>query len=117
MLNTSCRVVPAAALPGSQLTSAPLEPAQLVAGTPDVRQLPIAQDDAVSVGIWEHTVGVSTDVEADECFVVLSGRATVQVEGGPTLKVGPGDVGTLTAGARTTWTVHEDLRKIYIVRA
>jgi uncharacterized cupin superfamily protein len=30
--------------------------------------------------------------------------------------VGPGDIGLLPAGARTTWTVHETLRKVYVVR-
>jgi uncharacterized cupin superfamily protein len=44
---------------------------------------------------------------------VLTGRATIEVEDGPTLEVGPGDAGLLHAGDRTTWTVHEDLRKIY----
>jgi uncharacterized cupin superfamily protein len=51
----------------------------------------------------------------DEIFVVLRGRATIEVDGGPTLQVGPGDVGVLEAGAKTTWTVHDDLRKIYII--
>jgi len=59
---------------------------------------------------------MSRDVEADEAFVVLTGRATIEVEGGPTLEVGPGDLGLLPAGARTTWTVHETLRKVYVIR-
>jgi uncharacterized cupin superfamily protein len=67
----------------------------------------------LSAGIWEHTAGVSTDVEVDEVFVVLAGRATIEVEGGPTLEVGPGDLGVLEAGARTRWVVHEDLRKVF----
>jgi hypothetical protein len=45
----------------------------------------------------------------------VSGRATIEVEGGPTLELGPGDIGLLHAGDRTTWRVHEDLRKIYQV--
>ena len=57
----------------------------------------------------------STDVEADEVFVVLAGRATVEVDGGPTLELGPGDVGILDAGDRTTWTVHETLRKVFLL--
>ena len=75
------------------------------------------ETEALAVGIWQHTAGVSTDVEVDEVFVVLAGRATIEVAGGPTLEVGPGDVGVLEAGAETTWTVHEDLRKIYIIRS
>ena len=49
-------------------------------------------------------------------FLVLSGRATIEVDGGPVLEVGPGDIGLLPAGASTRWTIHEDLRKVYIVR-
>ncbi|MFN8168934.1 MAG: cupin domain-containing protein [Candidatus Nanopelagicales bacterium] len=40
----------------------------------------------------------------------------IEVEGGPTLEVGPGDVGLYPAGTRTRWTVHETLRKVYVVR-
>lgn len=116
MLNRTCRVVPAAALPSADLPVTPLDASQVRAGDPVVRTLELAEDDAVSVGVWEHSAGTSSDVEADEVFVVLSGRATVRVEGGPTLELGPGDVGTLTEGARTVWTVHEDLRKIFVVR-
>jgi hypothetical protein len=38
-----------------------------------------------------------------------------EVERGPTLEVGPGDVGPLHAGDRTTWTVDENLRKLFQV--
>jgi uncharacterized cupin superfamily protein len=87
-----------------------------VRGAPEVRALALHDSDDLAVGVWQHSTGVSTDVEADEVFVVLSGRATVEVADGPTLEVGPGDVGLLPAGARTTWTVHETLRKVYVVR-
>jgi uncharacterized cupin superfamily protein len=96
------------------LDAAPLDPGQVVSGSPRVSAREIVADDVVAVGIWQHSAGVSTDVEADEVFVVLSGRATIVVEDGPTLDVGPGDVGLLAAGSRTTWTVHEDLRKVYV---
>jgi uncharacterized cupin superfamily protein len=99
-----------------QLTPDPLDPSQVVSGNPQVSSHELLETDALSVGIWQHTAGVSTDVEADEIFVVLTGRATIEVAGGPTLEVGPGDVGVLEVGAETTWTIHEDLRKIYIVR-
>jgi len=110
------RVVRASALPDSELDLDALDPAQVVDGAPEVRSLSLHEGDGLAVGIWQHSAGVSTDVEADEVFVVLRGRATVEVDGGPTLEVGPGDVGLLPAGARTTWTVHETLRKIYVVR-
>lgn len=97
------------------LTDDPLDPEQIVSGDPRVASHSIAATAAVDIGVWEHSPGVSTDVEADEVFVVLSGRATIVVQGGPRLEIGPGDVGVLTPGARTTWTVHETLRKVYVI--
>jgi uncharacterized cupin superfamily protein len=108
----TCYVVSATT---KELTPDPLDPSQVVSGNPQVSTYELLDTEALAVGIWEHTAGVSTDVEVDEIFVVLSGRATIDVAGGPTLEVGPGDVGVLDAGAETTWTVHEDLRKIYII--
>jgi hypothetical protein len=96
---------------------APLPPDQTIAGAPAAGSLELAAPPGLEVGIWEHSAGTSTDVEADEVFVVLSGRATIEAEGGPITEVGPGDVVTLRAGARTTWTVHETLRKVYVVAA
>jgi uncharacterized cupin superfamily protein len=98
-----------------ELEDWPLEPDQIIDGDPQVsgRVLDTSADGKVERGVWQHTAGVSRDTESDELFVVLTGRATIEVEDGPTLEVGPGDVGLLHAGDRTTWTVHEDLRKIF----
>lgn len=116
MFTEACRVVRAAALPDAELAESTLDPGQVVEGAPEVRVLPLHEADDLEVGVWQHGTGVSSDVEADEVFVVLSGRATVTVQDGPVLEVGPGDVGLLSAGARTTWTVHETLRKVYVLR-
>jgi uncharacterized cupin superfamily protein len=94
----------------------PVAPGQVVSGDPRVGAAGITAADGVEVGVWAHTVGVSTDVEADEVFVVLSGRARIDLEDGTALEVGPGDVGILPPGARTRWTIHEDLRKVYVIR-
>lgn len=101
-----------------ELQPAPLDPSQIVEGSPDVaeRVLWSSPDGLRHRGVWEHGPGVSTDVEVDEIFVVVSGRATIEVEDGPKLEVGPGDVGILEAGARTTWRVHETLRKVFHVQ-
>ena len=68
-------------------------------------------------GIWEITPGVVTDTEADEFFVVHSGRATIEIEGHGVLNVGPGSVGMFAQGMKTKWTVHETLRKAYEIYA
>ncbi|WP_330179147.1 cupin domain-containing protein [Nocardia sp. NBC_01503] len=104
-------------VPDAELTPDPLDPAQIISGTPEVSGLVLweSADGARTHGIWQITPGVVTDTEADELFVVLSGRATVAIEGGATLEVGPGDACVLREGDRTTWTVHETLRKVYSI--
>ena len=86
-----------------------------MAGSPEVTEALFteASDERVVRGLWRITEGTVTDVEQDEMFVVLEGRATIEVEGGPTIEVGPGDVCVLQRGARTTWTVHDALRKVF----
>lgn len=93
----------------------PLEPVpaeQVVAGAPRTGYVELTD----AIGVWEHTAGASTDVEADEVFVVLSGAATVSFDDPDLapLDLHPGAVARLTAGMRTVWTVHETIRKVYI---
>lgn len=107
----ACRVIAAARV---ELPLERIPPSQVRAGSPRAGVARVPGVTGLAAGVWEHTAGVSTDVEVDEVFVVLRGRATIEVEGGPTLEVGPGDLGVLEAGARTRWTVHEDLRKVFV---
>ena len=116
MFTSTAQVIHAAALSDSDLDVDDLDPAKVVSGAPELRSLALHDSDELAVGIWQHSVGVSRDVEADEIFVVISGSATVEVADGPTLEIGPGDVGLLPAGAETVWTIHETLRKVYIIR-
>ncbi|MFJ2826010.1 cupin domain-containing protein [Streptomyces sp. NPDC087263] len=102
-------------IPDVELEPEPLDPAQIVSGAPVVtgKVLWESADGRQLRGIWQITPGVVTDTEANELFVVVSGRATIEVEGGDVIDVGPGDAAILREGDRTTWTVHETLRKAY----
>lgn len=104
-------------VPDAVLEPEPLDPEQVLSGAPEVSGKVVweSADGRRIRGIWQMTPGVVTDVEADELFVVLAGSATIEVEGGRTLRVGPGDMAVLRAGDRTTWTVHETLRKVYAI--
>lgn len=104
-------------IPDAELESEPLDPEQIVSGTPEVTGKVVweSEDGRQIRGIWQITPGVVTDTEADELFVVISGSATIEFEGGPTLTVGPGDMAVLREGDRTTWTVHKTLRKAYAI--
>jgi uncharacterized cupin superfamily protein len=98
-----------------ELEPAPLDPETILEGAPEVSELVLdaSPDGSVTRGVWQITPGVVADVEADEDFVVVSGRATVEVEGGPTLELEPGVVGVLHAGDRAVWRIHETLRKVF----
>ncbi|AOP51087.1 hypothetical protein SL103_09370 [Streptomyces lydicus] len=99
----------------ADLEPEPLDPSQIVSGEPVVtgKVLWECPDGRQIRGIWQITPGVVTDTEANELFVVVSGRATIEVEGGSVLEVGPGDACILREGDHTRWTVHETLRKAY----
>ncbi|MSO27882.1 MAG: DUF861 domain-containing protein [Candidatus Nanopelagicales bacterium] len=74
----------------------------------------IGDTDTMTIGIWEHSVGVSTDTENDEVFVVLSGRGRILLQDGSILELGPGTVGRLLAGEQTRWEIDEPLRKVWV---
>ncbi|GCD46606.1 cupin domain-containing protein [Streptomyces paromomycinus] len=91
----------------------PLDPEQIVCGEPavTVKALRESPDGKQLRGIWRITPAVVIDTEANELFVVVSGRAMIETENGQVLKVGRGDACMLRGDARTRWTVHETLRK------
>ena len=108
------------ASPGSvALGEEGLDPSTILAGSPttyegEIATAPLPDGSTLATGIWRCTPGTVTDVEADETFVVLSGRATIEHDGA-SHEVGPGDVCVLPAGAETKWTVHETLTKVFVI--
>ena len=95
------------------LVAEPLDPAQVLDGDPRPASLVVAEfPDGGESGVWSCTPGRFRDVEVDETFVVIEGRATIESDGGR-VEVGPGDVCVLRAGTETVWTVHETLLKGY----
>lgn len=105
-------------VPCRDVLRAALHEEPVAAGEPATAALALARLGAVEVGLWEMSAGEAHDVEADELFVVLSGRATLSVERPAgrveVVELAPGSAVRLAAGERTLWTVHETLRKIYV---
>ena len=106
-------VVPAASLPAAHT---PLPDEQVRAGAPTTATIGLGTFAGVEIGVWEMTPGTAVDVEADEVFVVLAGRARIVFTDRDLepIDVGPGDLVRLAAGMRTEWTVTETLRKVYL---
>lgn len=95
------------------LDSLPLDPTNVIEGTPVSTASDIVETPDLTAGVWELTPGTVTDVEVDEVFVVISGAATLEFEDGRVLELRPGSIGRLAAGTRTRWVVTETLRKVY----
>lgn len=89
---------------------------QIVSGHPQAGFVELGAFSNLDIGIWEHTVGVSTDIETDEVFIVLSGSATIEFLDNKEehIKVYPGSIVQLEEGMKTRWNVTETLRKIYL---
>jgi uncharacterized protein len=100
-----------------QLQPAPLEPEQVLAGDPRTSELTLAatEDGAESAGLWRCTRGSFTDVEVEESFLVICGRATVRYENGTEFELVPGSVHRFAGGERTTWVVEETILKAFWV--
>ncbi|MEP9383806.1 cupin domain-containing protein [Nocardioides cheoyonin] len=97
-----------------RLDDLPLEDGRVLAGSPSAGIRPFDTLTGVEVGVWSLSEGAVTDTEADEVFVVVAGRGTVAFDGGEEVALEPGVVVRLHAGERTTWTVTETLRKVYV---
>ena len=92
----------------------PLPSDDVVAGGPTAGARTLSTVGPVEVGLWEMSEGTARDTEVDEVFVVVSGGGTVVFEDGQRVDLAPGVAVRLRAGERTTWTVRERLRKIWV---
>lgn len=92
----------------------PLDAARNTSGDVTTAVSAVASEGDMEVGVWEHSVGVSTDTEVEEVFVVLEGEGSVTCSEGGRIDLAPGVVGLLPHGAQTTWTVTKPLRKVWI---
>ena len=93
----------------------PVAADQVVDGAPATGFTTVTTFGELEVGVWEMTVGAMQDVESDEFFVVIAGRATVTFDADDrVMNLSVGSVARLAAGEHTMWTVTETIRKVYI---
>ena len=76
-----------------------------------------AADGSIDVGVWECGPGRFTAVRDGftEVCQILAGRATIEGEDGVGAELGPGSAVVLPSGWRGTWTIHETVRKTYVI--
>lgn len=91
----------------------------VIAGSPVESALSLWEHDALDVGVWECTPGEFpfTRDGYSEVFAVLSGRATLHIDGGPSFELVPGATILTPSGTTGRWVVHETTRKTYVTVA
>jgi len=52
---------------------------------------------------------------ATEVLLVLEGRARIEIAGGPTLELKPGDMAALPKGAETTWHLTLPFKEMWVL--
>jgi uncharacterized cupin superfamily protein len=92
----------------------PLAAEEVISGEVFTGEMSVDAVGHLEVGVWDHSVGVSTATEIDEVFVVISGRGRVRDDQGSVIELRAGVVGVLSAGAHTTWEIYEPLRKVWV---
>lgn len=76
-----------------------------------------SDDGNIQVGTWECEPGVSRweFLERGEAIHVLSGSMTVQRDGYQPVKITAGTSAIFPLGWCGRWTVHDTLRKVYVI--
>jgi len=80
----------------------------------------MSADGSTKIGVWECTPGRFTAdrTAAGEYCHILSGRATVtNADGSGSREIGPGDLLVLPQGWTGEWTIHDHLRKLFVIDA
>lgn len=52
---------------------------------------------------------------AREIFMVLEGKARIEIADGPTLELEPGDIASLPEGAETTWHLTTPFKELWVL--
>lgn len=66
-------------------------------------------------GIWQAEPGTHANLPGQETVVILAGKATVTGQNGNSIDVEAGDLVFIDAGEVATWTIHETIRKVFVV--
>ena len=96
----------------------PFDPDQVIDGDPEAFDLTLSESEGGTevAGFWMCTPGSFSDTEQEESFVVIRGRAEVEMADGTRVALGPGDTHSFRAGEKTIWKVTQPLVKSYWAR-
>ncbi len=97
------------------LAPAPIEPSWIIEGNPTATSCTIARssDGLGSTIVWHCTAGkFNWYYDFDETILILEGAITLESEGMPAKRYGPGDVIFFRDGAHAKWHVEGHVKKL-----
>jgi uncharacterized cupin superfamily protein len=73
-------------------------------------------DGVLYAGLWKHgPADFSYVFPGDETFHVLEGEVTIDVEGGESLALRPGDIASYAKGQSSTWHITQPFKKFFVI--
>jgi len=75
------------------------------------------EDGGSAGGLWMTGPDQRTEghvLPARETIVILEGTVRIEIEGGPTLELGPGDIASMPKGATTTWHPSPAFKEVWL---
>ncbi|MEI8239154.1 MAG: cupin domain-containing protein [Actinomycetota bacterium] len=106
-------------IPGADLAEKPLGPPSAEPLTGDIltRAKVFLDIEKITSGTWECEPGASRweFTTRGEIIYVLKGRMTVHEDGGDAVELTEGSSCIFPIGWKGVWTVHETLRKVFVV--
>jgi ethanolamine utilization protein EutQ (cupin superfamily) len=78
------------------------------------------ETDALRAGLSRFSEEADTDLPvwtlpATEVLMVLEGEARIEIEGGPQLTLGPGDLACIPKGSVTTWHLTLPFKEMWVL--
>lgn len=97
----------------------PFEEGQVLEGDPRGVCIMLCETPELSIGIWKCTPGsFNWSYDSEETLYVFRGSASVRVHGSDEIiELKPGGAVTWPAGTKVTWTVKEEIEKVFCVKA
>lgn len=75
-----------------------------------------AEGATLAVGLWRSDPQTFPyPFNADETIHALEGELVIDLESGEKVTLGPGDVASFTKGTKSTWTVAQPFKKLFII--
>jgi uncharacterized cupin superfamily protein len=79
----------------------------------------LREDDRLRAGLWCAPDVVHElpwfEFEHDETLLVLEGEVEIEIEGGPTLHLGPGGIASFSKGVRSTWRLSPGFKEFWVL--